>query len=197
MGHTQRHVLIQVCDPATDPPAVVFGTWRYILQKLKYTQLWERIFCRNSSLQAVCDTPIAYIYEEWFSTWSWLVYVPGILSCYKVLQSGWGWLNIAGGIASWKGETQAFQSYGRVWATALFLLLLHASYSWYEVRRCVFYCCVGRVVMLSWFDLLLLWTRTRTYIVTGTKARAWSAAAVVPLLLYCWCAAVCCFCGCY
>ena len=24
-------------------------------------QLWDRIFCRNSSLQAVCDTPIARI----------------------------------------------------------------------------------------------------------------------------------------
>ena len=30
---------------------------------LEYTpaELWDRIFCRNSSSQAVCDTPIARI----------------------------------------------------------------------------------------------------------------------------------------
>ena len=33
----------------------------YMLQKVYILQLVHRIFCRNSSLQAVCDTPIARI----------------------------------------------------------------------------------------------------------------------------------------
>ena len=37
----------------------------------------------------------------------------------------------------------------------------------------------------SWFDLLLLLRTNHTYIATGTKARAWSTAAVVLPLLYC------------
>ena len=44
------------------------------------------------------------------------------------------------------------------------------------------------VLMLSWFDLLLLATRPYT-VTTGTKARAWSAASVLPLLIYCCCTA--------
>ena len=37
--------------------------------------------------------------------------------------------------------------------------------------------------MLSWFDLLLLCTGHTHIHCDGTKARAWSAAAVVPVLL--------------
>ena len=49
------------------------------------------------------------------------------------------------------------------------------------------------VLMLSWFYQE---PATRTHTVTnGTKARAWSAAAVVPLPLHC-CIAASCFCGC-
>ena len=56
------------------------------------------------------------------------------------------------------------------------------------------------VLMLSWFDLLL-WFTSHTHMhrdmtCTGTEAGDWSAAAVVPLLLYCCRTAVCWFCGC-
>ena len=36
-------------------------TSKYIINNGNTLQLWDRIFCRNSSLQAVCDTPIARI----------------------------------------------------------------------------------------------------------------------------------------
>ena len=40
----------------------------WIINKNKL-QLWDRRFCRNSSLQAVCDTPIAHITGGVLYTW--------------------------------------------------------------------------------------------------------------------------------
>ena len=46
-----------VCENTTWKPEV----WRGIIKNENTFQLWGRRFCRNSSLQAVCDTPIARI----------------------------------------------------------------------------------------------------------------------------------------
>ena len=51
------------------------------------------------------------------------------------------------------------------------LLVLYALYTWYEVRRCVFDCCIGRenVIVVRYLAVQHVHTCTTT---TGTKARA-------------------------
>ena len=70
----------------------------------------------------------------------------------------------------------------------LFLLPLYASYTCYEVRRCVFDLMVALDVimkMLSWFDLLLCTSHTNT-VTTATKGKSlkhgWRFTAAAVLL---------------
>ena len=75
---------------------------------------------------------------------------------------------------------------------SLLLLLLYVWCTWYEVRRCVFVCWIGRVnhVMLSWLDLLLLCANhthmRRDYWHKGESLEhGCRCTAAAVLLLYC------------
>ena len=57
--------------------------------------------------------------------------------------SEWGWLDIPGASQVSHGEYR-FSNYMYRYELRLFLLLLCTSYTWYNVQRCVFDCCIGR-----------------------------------------------------
>ena len=63
---------------------------------------------------------------------------------------------------------------------------LCASFIWHEIRRCVFHCCCvgGENVIVVVRSPPAAVHQPHAHTVTGTKARAWSTTAVVPLGLY-------------
>ena len=65
-----------------------------------------------------------------------------------------------------------------------FWLLLYTSNTWDEVRQCVFHRCIGRENVVEIRSPLAAVHLPHAYTVTGSKARAWITAAVIPLLLH-------------
>ena len=119
-----------------------------------------------------------------------LILGPHICYWYTRLPFGMGLASCPGGVASPKRGTQVPMIYTRMSYTVQSIAFAAAvcfRIPGFEARRRVFDCCycIGRVKCCGSMSCCCA-PVTHTYTVTtGTKVRAWSAAAVASLLLYC------------